>query len=99
MNVICCNLDWGFKDQSLALSLIAGSQSQTNVSLDTETYMLTQQPRLMTPVVQGDLVSKVSCTLEKSIEESGGVTAILFLVAKVIDDIFNLIHVYVVEIF
>ena len=56
--------------------------------------MLTQQPRLMTAVVQGDLVSKVSCTLEKSIEESGGVTAILFLVAKVTDDIFNLVYMF-----
>ena len=37
----------------------------------------------MTPVVQGDIMPKVSSTLEKSIEETGGVAAILFLVAKV----------------
>lgn len=58
-------------------------QSQSSLSLDIENYMLTQQPRLMDPVVKGDLVSKVSCTLEKSVEESGGVAAILFLIAKV----------------
>ena len=37
----------------------------------------------MTPVVQGDIMPKVSSTLEKSIEETGGVAAVLFLVAKV----------------
>ena len=58
-------------------------QGQSSFTTDTDTILLTQHPRLVTPVVQGDLGSKVNSTLEKSVEESGGVAAILFLVAKV----------------
>ena len=61
----------------------ASPTGQGSFSSDTETVLLTQHPRMVTPVVQGDLGSKVNCTLEKSVEESGGVAAILFLVAKV----------------
>ena len=65
------------------LLFTTGTQSQASINADTESFLLTQQPRLMTPVAQGDIVPKVNPTLEKSIAETGGVAAILFLVAKV----------------
>ncbi|WAR10400.1 LYST-like protein [Mya arenaria] len=47
--------------------------------------LLTQQAKVITPVCQGHL-SNNSCTdLEKAIEGSGGMAAILFLVAKVFE--------------
>jgi len=45
--------------------------------------LLIQQSRSIDPVCQGHLHSNHSTCLEKAIEESGGMAAILFLVAKV----------------
>ncbi|XP_052767805.1 lysosomal-trafficking regulator-like isoform X2 [Mya arenaria] len=47
--------------------------------------LLTQQAKVITPVCQGHLRNNSCTDLEKAIEESGGMAAILFLVAKVFE--------------
>lgn len=54
--------------------------SHTGQAPDT---LLTQVPKDVTPICQGHIQSNSNSSLEMAVEESGGVAAILFLVAKV----------------
>ncbi|KAL4238058.1 hypothetical protein ACF0H5_002769 [Mactra antiquata] len=54
--------------------------SHTGYAPDT---LLTQVPKPVTPVCQGQINMDANTSLEMAIEESGGIAAILFLVAKV----------------
>ena len=64
------------------VSKLAANQSPSNLAYAPDAQ-LTQQPKVITPVFQGHLHSDKSTSLEMAIEESGGIAAILFLVAKV----------------
>ncbi|XP_053374768.1 lysosomal-trafficking regulator-like isoform X2 [Mercenaria mercenaria] len=64
------------------VSKLIPNQSPSNLAYAPDA-LLTQQPKVVTPVFQGHLHSNSSTSLEMAIEESGGIAAILFLVAKV----------------
>ncbi|KAL3873258.1 hypothetical protein ACJMK2_036396, partial [Sinanodonta woodiana] len=58
-------------------------QLAANLGLTPDMAMLTQQPKQINPTIQGNIRADINLSLEKAVEESGGLDAILFLVAKV----------------
>ncbi|KAK3604703.1 hypothetical protein CHS0354_008265 [Potamilus streckersoni] len=58
-------------------------QLAANLGLTPDMAMLTQQPKQIIPTVQGHLRADINLSLEKAVEESGGLDAILFLIAKI----------------
>ena len=69
---------------SLYPSVSRSNQSQVSGNLGyIPDGLLTQQPRVVSPLVLGQIQTTVNHSLERALEETGGMAAVLFLVAKV----------------